>query len=86
MFDIALPGESDGTVTYHTGVAPARPLRPASLVLPGLVEPKTHMCELCILYLQAIFNTIINILYYRIETFEKHGTVIVNCQIIGFRY
>lgn len=49
MFDIDLPRESDGTVTYHTAVAPARPLRPASLVLPGLVEPKTHVCELCIL-------------------------------------
>lgn len=50
MFDIALPGESDGTVIYHSAVAPARPLRPASLVLPGLVEPETHVCELCILY------------------------------------
>lgn len=49
VFDIALPGESDGSVTYHVAVAPARPLRPASLVLPGLVEPKTHVCELCIL-------------------------------------
>lgn len=36
-------------------VGPARSLKPACLALPGLVEPQTHMCELCIL-----FNLIIN--------------------------
>lgn len=48
MFDIALPGESDGTVNYHKSVAPARSLKPTSLKLPGLVETSTHKCELCI--------------------------------------
>jgi len=46
VFDIALPGESDGTITYHKAVAPARSLKPTSLPLPGLVEPQTHACEL----------------------------------------
>lgn len=49
VFDVAFTGESDGTVTYHKSVAPARSLKPASLALPGLVEPQTHACELCIL-------------------------------------
>ncbi|GJQ71143.1 hypothetical protein Trydic_g1045 [Trypoxylus dichotomus] len=46
IFDIALSGENDGVVTYHTSVGPARSLKPACLALPGLVEPQTHMCEL----------------------------------------
>ncbi|XP_017768331.1 PREDICTED: uncharacterized protein C18orf8 homolog [Nicrophorus vespilloides] len=46
IFDIALTGESDGNVTYHIPMAPARSLKPATLSLPGLVEPKTHLCEL----------------------------------------
>ncbi|XP_065161012.1 regulator of MON1-CCZ1 complex-like [Atheta coriaria] len=46
VFDIALPIESDGNVTYHTPIAPARSLKPATLSVPGLVEPQTHVCEL----------------------------------------
>ncbi|XP_066148157.1 regulator of MON1-CCZ1 complex [Euwallacea fornicatus] len=46
IFDIALPGESDGTVKYHNTVAPTKSIKPASISLPGLVEPQTHSCEL----------------------------------------
>ncbi|KAJ8915777.1 hypothetical protein NQ315_004589 [Exocentrus adspersus] len=46
IFDIALPGESDGNVKYHTPIAPARSFRPTSLPLPGIVEDQTHICEL----------------------------------------
>lgn len=66
MFDIALPGENDGTITYHTAVSPAKPLRPASLVLPGIVEQRTHVCELCILfwfYHKLVINKPIKISY-----------------------
>ncbi|GLH05996.1 Uncharacterized protein GBIM_11526 [Gryllus bimaculatus] len=34
LFDINLPGESDGFVTYHQPVAPAQPIKPFSLRLP----------------------------------------------------
>ncbi|KAJ8948872.1 hypothetical protein NQ318_013526, partial [Aromia moschata] len=46
IFDISLPGESDGSIKYHTTIAPARSFRPTTLALPGLVEPQTHVCEL----------------------------------------
>lgn len=49
VFDIALPGESDGSVTYHIPVVPAKSIKPFNLHLPGLVEPLSHTCELCIL-------------------------------------
>lgn len=51
VFDIALPGESDGNVTYHTPVVPAKSMRSFNLHLPGIVEPLSHSCELCILYI-----------------------------------
>nr|CAI5833786.1 unnamed protein product [Callosobruchus analis] len=47
VFDVALPGESDGTVKYHTPVVPAKSIKPVSLSLPGLIEPQTHQCDLC---------------------------------------
>ncbi|XP_030746483.1 regulator of MON1-CCZ1 complex [Sitophilus oryzae] len=46
LFDIALPGESDGSVKYHTPIAPAKSFKPTSIVLPGLVESEAHICEL----------------------------------------
>ncbi|CAG9824494.1 unnamed protein product [Phaedon cochleariae] len=46
IFDTALTGESDGTVRYHTPIAPAKSFRPVKLVLPGLTEQQTHICEL----------------------------------------
>lgn len=53
MFDIALQGETDGSVKYHNSVAPARSFKPASLDIPGLVEPQIHLCDLCILLTQT---------------------------------
>lgn len=50
IFDTSLPGETDGSVAYHSSVAPPKCIRPASLDLPGLVEPQKHNCELCILF------------------------------------
>ncbi|CAL7936237.1 unnamed protein product [Xylocopa violacea] len=35
IFDIMLPGVSDGTVMHHTSVAPAKPIRPYSLKIGG---------------------------------------------------
>ncbi|CAH0546234.1 unnamed protein product [Brassicogethes aeneus] len=46
VFDTALSGETDGTVRYHTSIAPAKSFKPATLDIPGLVEPQTHDCEL----------------------------------------
>nr|XP_023017171.1 uncharacterized protein C18orf8 homolog [Leptinotarsa decemlineata] len=46
LFDTTLPGESDGNVKYHTPIAPARSLRPARLVIHGLMQPEIHICEL----------------------------------------
>ncbi|CAG9833503.1 unnamed protein product [Diabrotica balteata] len=46
IFDISLPSESDGTVHYHSPIAPAKSMKPASLTLPGLMANETHMCEL----------------------------------------
>ncbi|KAK7791013.1 hypothetical protein R5R35_007906 [Gryllus longicercus] len=52
LFDINLPGESDGFVTYHQPVAPAQPIKPFSLRLPiatasqVLSEPAQLKCEL----------------------------------------
>lgn len=54
MFDIALPGESDGTVKYHVAVAPAKSFKTTTIVLPGIVEPQTHICELCILFITLL--------------------------------
>ncbi|XP_074038538.1 regulator of MON1-CCZ1 complex protein bulli [Leptinotarsa decemlineata] len=53
LFDTALPGESDGNVKYHTPIAPARSLRPARLVIHGLMQPEIHICELCILFTEC---------------------------------
>ncbi|CAH1992180.1 unnamed protein product [Acanthoscelides obtectus] len=46
VLDVALPGESDGTVKYHAPVVPAKSIKPVSLSLPGLIEPQTHECDL----------------------------------------
>ncbi|XP_017885541.1 regulator of MON1-CCZ1 complex [Ceratina calcarata] len=35
IFDIMLPGVSDGTVMHHTSVAPAKSIKPYSLKVPG---------------------------------------------------
>ncbi|XP_034184365.2 regulator of MON1-CCZ1 complex protein bulli [Osmia lignaria lignaria] len=35
IFDIMLPGVSDGTVMHHTSVAAAKPMKPYSLKVPG---------------------------------------------------
>ncbi|XP_050314987.1 regulator of MON1-CCZ1 complex [Anthonomus grandis grandis] len=46
IFDIALPGDCDGTVRYHVAVAPPKSFKSTVLTLPGLVEPQRHECEL----------------------------------------
>ncbi|KAK9870433.1 hypothetical protein WA026_008003 [Henosepilachna vigintioctopunctata] len=46
IFDIALPGESDGIVKYHTAVGPAKSFKPASLTVPGLDDNQMQPCEL----------------------------------------
>lgn len=46
IFDIALPGESDGVVKYHTAVAPARSFKPVKLTVPSLDGTQTLPCDL----------------------------------------
>lgn len=46
IFDISLPGASDGTVKYHTSIAPARSFKPATLSVPGITESEKQDCEL----------------------------------------
>lgn len=55
MFDIMLPGVSDGTVMHHTSVAAPKPIKPYSLKVPGtsLSEPAIQACQLCILLLRV---------------------------------
>ncbi|XP_076262883.1 regulator of MON1-CCZ1 complex protein bulli isoform X2 [Rhynchophorus ferrugineus] len=43
VFDIALPGESDGTVKYHVAIAPAKSFKTTAIILPGIVEPQAHI-------------------------------------------
>lgn len=52
IFDVMLPGVSDGTVIHHSSVAPAKPIKPCSLKIPGanLLEHTYQPCQLCILY------------------------------------
>ncbi|XP_017756896.1 PREDICTED: uncharacterized protein C18orf8 isoform X2 [Eufriesea mexicana] len=35
IFDVMLPGVSDGTVMHHTSVVPAKPIKPYNLKVPG---------------------------------------------------
>lgn len=51
IFDIELPGVSDGTVMHHTSIASPKPIKPYSLKIPGatLLEQHTQPCQLCIL-------------------------------------
>lgn len=51
IFDIMLPGVSDGTVMHHTSVASAKPIKPYSLKVPGatLSNQSYQPCQLCIL-------------------------------------
>ncbi|XP_076238006.1 regulator of MON1-CCZ1 complex protein bulli [Calliopsis andreniformis] len=48
IFDIMLPGVSDGTVIHHTSITPAKPIKPYSLKVPGaaLAEPTYQPCQL----------------------------------------
>lgn len=47
VFDTGLPGESDGVVTYHSPVAPARSIKPTSLLQPSFGEAESQQCEMC---------------------------------------
>ena len=51
IFDIMLPGVSDGTVMHHTSVAPVKSIKPYSLKVPGttLSNEMYQPCQLCIL-------------------------------------
>ncbi|KAG6801059.1 regulator of MON1-CCZ1 complex isoform X1 [Apis mellifera caucasica] len=48
IFDIMLPGISDGTVMHHTSVAPAKPIKPYNLKVPGttLTNETYQSCQL----------------------------------------
>ncbi|XP_045470210.1 regulator of MON1-CCZ1 complex [Harmonia axyridis] len=46
IFDIALPGESDGVVKYHTSVAAAKSFKPVNLTIPSLDGAQTLPCDL----------------------------------------
>ncbi|XP_014235471.1 uncharacterized protein C18orf8 [Trichogramma pretiosum] len=48
IFDIMLPGVSDGTVIHHTAIAPPKPIKPYSLRVPGpnISEYIDEPCEL----------------------------------------
>ncbi|XP_076661245.1 regulator of MON1-CCZ1 complex protein bulli [Halictus rubicundus] len=48
IFDIMLPGVSDGTVMHHSSVAPAKPIKPYNLKVPGatLLEQAYQPCQL----------------------------------------
>ncbi|KAI4484158.1 hypothetical protein M0804_007614 [Polistes exclamans] len=48
IFDIMLPGVSDGTVVHHTSVAPAKSIKPYNLVVPGatLSDELLQPCQL----------------------------------------
>ncbi|XP_046742310.1 regulator of MON1-CCZ1 complex isoform X1 [Diprion similis] len=48
IFDIKLPGVSDGTVIHHTSIASPKPIRPYSLKVPGttLLEQLSQPCLL----------------------------------------
>ena len=51
VFDIMLSGVSDGTITYHTSIAPPKAIKPCFLRVPGpnVSEYVYKPCELCIL-------------------------------------
>lgn len=51
VFDIMLPGVSDGTVMHHTSIAAAKTIRPYNLKVPGatLSDQMYQPCQLCIL-------------------------------------
>ncbi|KAJ8967739.1 hypothetical protein NQ317_010800 [Molorchus minor] len=46
IFDIALSGESDGSIRYHTTIAPAKSFRPTTISIPGLVETQAHILQI----------------------------------------
>ncbi|KAG7205788.1 hypothetical protein KM043_007733 [Ampulex compressa] len=48
IFDIMLSGVSDGTVVHHTSVAPAKPIKPYNLKVPGatLSDQMLQPCQL----------------------------------------
>ncbi|XP_012252162.2 regulator of MON1-CCZ1 complex [Athalia rosae] len=48
IFDIELPGVSDGTVMHHTSIALPKPIKPYSLKVPGasLLEQLSQPCQL----------------------------------------
>ncbi|XP_015587504.1 regulator of MON1-CCZ1 complex isoform X2 [Cephus cinctus] len=49
IFDIMLPGVSDGTVIYHTSVAVPKPIKPYNLKVPGATLSE-HIFQPCQLY------------------------------------
>ncbi|XP_043520144.1 regulator of MON1-CCZ1 complex [Frieseomelitta varia] len=49
IFDIMLPGVSDGTVMHHTSVAPVKSIKPYSLKVPGTTL-SNEMYQPCQLY------------------------------------
>ncbi|XP_043284162.1 regulator of MON1-CCZ1 complex isoform X2 [Venturia canescens] len=50
MFDIMLPGVSDGTVMHHASVAVPKPIKPYSLKVPGTSFSETDRIQPCQLY------------------------------------
>jgi hypothetical protein len=57
IFDIMLPGVSDGTIIHHTSVAPPKPIKPCSLRVPGpnISEYINQPCQLCILFITIVY-------------------------------
>ncbi|XP_058803853.1 regulator of MON1-CCZ1 complex [Phymastichus coffea] len=49
VFDIMLPGVSDGTVIHHTGIVPSKSIKPCSLKVPGPNIPE-YVNQPCQLY------------------------------------
>lgn len=57
IFDIMLPGVSDGTVLHHVSVAPSKTIKPCSLRVPG-PSPSEYInepCQLCKFFINVIF-------------------------------
>lgn len=66
IFDVMLPGVSDGTVMHHTSVAPAKPIKPYNLKVPGAtLSSETYQpCQLCILDIAIYLGNEIHRLKY----------------------
>lgn len=48
LFDIALSGEVENGITYHSPITPGKAIKPFSLKLPSLsLDGQSRNCELC---------------------------------------